>query len=456
MGKRIHFIAIGGSAMHNLAIALHLQGYQVSGSDDEIFDPARKRLMQYGLFPEQEGWFPDRISEGLDAVILGMHARADNPELVRARQLGLKIFSYPEYLYHQSAQKTRVVIGGSHGKTTITAMILHVLGQCGVDADYMVGAQIEGFDVMVRLGGKDGVMVMEGDEYLSSALDPRPKFHLYKPHIALLTGIAWDHINVFPTFEVYLDQFRKFIHLIEPGGTLLYCKDDALLDSVCREEAGKDLVLLPYSLPDYEIKGNQLICYHNEKPFAVQVFGRHNLLNISGAQLVCKQMGISGERFFQAVSTFKGAGRRLEKVCEQQDLVVFRDFAHAPSKVLATNTAVREWYPGRRLIACVELHTFSSLNASFVQQYRDSLALADDAFIFYSPDALRLKRMPALHETDIVMAFGKPGVRVFTDPRLLKSAITECLITRPAALLMMSSGSFAGLDMNEFCPNREV
>lgn len=448
----IHFIAIGGSAMHNLAIALHKKGYKVSGSDDEIFDPSRRRLLQYGLLPEAYGWFPEKIHKGLEAVILGMHARSDNPELLRAKEMGLKVFSYPEYLYEQSKDKTRVVVGGSHGKTTITSMILHVLQHHKIDTDYMVGAQLEGFEVMVRLTEAAPFMIMEGDEYLSSPIDRRPKFHLYRPHIALLSGIAWDHINVFPTFENYLDQFRQFFQVIEENGKLIYCADDPELRKLCEEDLPPGLNLYPYGLPDFEIRDGKTYALYQDKKYSLSIFGRHNLLNLNGARLVCQQLGVSNELFYEAMETFKGASNRLEKIFEQDGTVIFRDFAHAPSKLKATTAAVKEQYPQKTVVACMELHTFSSLNQAFLDQYAGSMDAADVALVYFSPHALQMKKLPDLDPETVRKAFGKEGLEVFTDTALL-SARLEKLGQREACFLFMSSGNFGGLNLNEFARN---
>lgn len=446
---RVHFIAIGGSAMHNLAIALHKKGVVVSGSDDEIFDPSKKRLSQYGLLPEPYGWYPEKIREDLDAVILGMHARADNPELARARELNLRIYSYPEYLYEQSKNKTRIVIGGSHGKTTITAMVLHVMQTHQIKTDYMVGAQLEGFDVMVALSDEAPFMVIEGDEYLSSPLDPRPKFHIYKPHIALISGIAWDHINVFPSFEMYLDQFRRFIHCIEDHGKLIYCTDDELVKAICEEEATDAICLYPYHTPGYRLEGGKVVIPHKGKNYEVQVFGQHNLQNLAGARLVCLQLGITDDMFFEAIGSYKGASRRLEKVYQNKELVVFRDFAHAPSKIKASTQAVREFHPGKKLIACMELHTYSSLNEHFLRHYKGSLDMADEAIVFYDPHAVRLKKLPELDPGLIIKAFDRPDLKVFTSVNSLEKHITGMPLHN-ATYLFMSSGNFGGLSFNDF------
>ena len=455
---KVHFIAIGGSAMHNLAIALCQKGITVTGSDDEIFDPAKSRLEKYGLLPEAFGWHPERITPDLDAVVLGMHARIDNPELLRAQELGLKIYSYPEYLYEQSKDKLRIVVGGSHGKTTTTAMILHVLAKCGIEADYMVGAQLKGFEVMVRLSHTAKVMVIEGDEYLTSPIDRRPKFHLYKPNVAIITGIEWDHINVFPTFDIYREQFSKFIDLIEPfthssaltgtspnlgeelKGTLIYCDEDAEVHRVAVENQRTDIQKLPYVCPEHRVENG--ITYIGNT--ALQVFGHHNLLNMTAARLACRQVGVTDEQFDEAISTFEGASKRLELVKKNDSCAVYKDFAHAPSKLRATIHAMREQYPDRRLVACMELHTFSSLTQEFLQQYAHSMDEADVRYVYFSQHALQLKKLPPLDPEEVRRAFGD-NVEVFTDSAAMVAKV-KAMEWKNSNLLMMSSGNFDGID----------
>ncbi len=443
---RVHFIAIGGSAMHNLAIALCQKGITVTGSDDEIFDPAKSRLEKYGLLPESFGWHPERITPDLDAVVLGMHARIDNPELLRAQELGLKIYSYPEYLYEQSKDKLRIVIGGSHGKTTTTAMILHVLAHCGIEADYMVGAQLKGFEVMVRLSHTAKVMVIEGDEYLTSPIDRRPKFHLYKPNVAIITGIEWDHINVFPTFDIYREQFSKFIDLIEPNGTLVYCDEDAEVHRVAVENQRTDIQKLPYVCPEHVVDNGvtYLRTPNSELRTPLMVFGHHNLLNLTAARLACRQVGVSDVQFDEAISTFEGASKRLELVKKSDSCAVYKDFAHAPSKLRATIHAMREQYPDRRLVACMELHTFSSLTQEFLLQYAHSMDEADVRYVYFSQHALQLKKLPPLDPEEVRRAFGG-DVEVFTDSAAMVAKV-KAMEWKNANLLMMSSGNFDGID----------
>ncbi len=447
--QRVHFIAIGGSAMHNLAIALHKKGYQVSGSDDEIFEPSKSRLAKYGLLPEKNGWDPQRITPALDAIILGMHAREDNPELIRAQELGIKIFSYPEFLYEQSKNKKRVVVGGSHGKTTITAMILHVLNQLHIDCDYMVGAKLDGFEVMVKLTEEAGIMVIEGDEYLTSPIDRRPKFHLYKPDIAILTGIAWDHINVFPTFDIYVDQFRKFIELINPEGALVYCELDEHLRKLVPQTAPQ-LKKLAYGIPEYTIdeKGQTFLVHNNEKT-PLKIFGEHNLMNLNGARLVCNELGISNQNFYHAISSFKGASNRLELIAENENTKVFKDFAHSPSKLKATTNAVKQQFKNKQLVACMELHTFSSLNADFLGQYAGAMDLADIAIVYFSRHAIEHKKLKMISPEDVKRGFARKDLLVFTDSQELQDYL-KSIDYSDKNLLIMTSGNLDGVDLKSF------
>jgi UDP-N-acetylmuramate: L-alanyl-gamma-D-glutamyl-meso-diaminopimelate ligase len=446
---KVHFIAIGGSAMHNLAIALKKKGYDVTGSDDEIFEPAKSRLTNYWILPEKEGWNADKITADLDAVILGMHAKADNPELIRAKELGLKIYSYPEFLYEQSKDKTRIVIGGSHGKTTITAMVLHVLNLCGVDCDYMVGAQLEGFEVMVRLTDSAKYMILEGDEYLSSPDDRRPKFHLYKPDIALISGIAWDHINVFPTFENYVEQFITFIKLISDDGTLIYNIEDKVVNKITNEESGiRNIKKIPYSLPEFKIIKDVTNIIYNGASYPLKIFGKHNLSNLEGARCVCNQLRISNEEFYKSIGTFKGASKRLEIVTSNSDSTIFKDFAHSPSKLEATTKAVKEQFPERELVACLELHTYSSLNPEFLPHYKGCMDSADTAIVYFNPHALAIKKLPPLTVEQVQKHFANDELLVFNDSGMLKEYLVS-IDWKNKNLLMMSSGDFDGMDIKE-------
>jgi len=442
----VHFIAIGGAAMHNLAIALHNKGYQVTGSDDTIFNPSKSRLEAKGLLPESFGWFPEKISSSLDAIVLGMHAKADNPELLKAQELGLKIYSYPEFLYEQSKNKTRVVIGGSHGKTTITSMILHVMHFHNRDVDYMVGAQLEGFDVMVKLTEANDFMVLEGDEYLSSPIDMRPKFHLYKPNIALLSGIAWDHINVFPTYENYVDQFKIFVDSIVKGGSITYNAEDAEVARVV-EDSENTIRKLPYYTPEYTVENGETLLETPEGPLPIEIFGKHNLNNLAGAKWICQHMGIDEDDFYEAIATFKGASKRLEKIAESKTSVAYKDFAHSPSKVSATTQAVKAQYEDKTVIACLELHTYSSLNAEFLKEYKGALDAADVAVVFYSPHAVEIKKLDAVSHVQIANAFERDDLIIYTNPEEFKTFLFSQDFNNKA-LLLMSSGNYGGLDFD--------
>lgn len=442
----IHFIAIGGSAMHNLALELYKKGYHITGSDDEIFEPSKSRLQNAGLLPEKWGWYPEKITRQLDAVILGMHAREDNPELQKARELGLQIFSYPEYLYEQTKDKKRVIVGGSHGKTTTTSMIMHVLRTCGMEFDYMVGALLEGFDTMTHLSHESKIAVFEGDEYLSSPIDMRPKFHHYHPNIAILTGIAWDHMNVFPTFDNYVEQFAIFIEKIKENGTLIYFGKDENIRSITNR-ALPSVKQVAYDTFPHIIKGDQTYLNLNgETP--IEIFGLHNLQNISAAYLACKELGISDADFLRGISTYKGAAKRLQKIAENKKTTVYLDFAHSPSKLQATIQAVREQYSNRKLIACMELHTFSSLNADFLPQYKNTMDQADEAIVFFNPEVVIHKRLPAISPEDVKRGFNNKDLKVYTDNReLLARLSTEDYSN--SVLLIMTSGDFSGINLKE-------
>ena len=444
---KIHFIAIGGSAMHNLAIALHNKGYQVTGSDDTIHDPSKSRLEKRGLLPKEFGWFPEKITQHLDVIILGMHAKKDNPELLQAQDMGLKIYSYPEFLYEQSKDKTRVVIGGSHGKTTITSMILHVLAYNDRSVDYMVGAQLEGFETMVHLTKENEFIVLEGDEYLSSPVDRRPKFHLYKPNIALLSGIAWDHINVFPTFEGYIEQFRIFTDSLTNGGIMVYNEEDAILKEVV-ESSSHTIKKYSYSTPLHTIENGITLIDTPDGQMPLEIFGDHNLQNLAGAKWICQHMGIDEDDFYEAISSFTGASKRLEKIVESKETVVFKDFAHSPSKVQATTEAVKKQYAQKDLIACLELHTYSSLNAEFLGEYKGALDKADKAVVFYSPHAVKIKQLDAVTKEQIAQAFDRDDLIIYTDPEDFKAFVFS-LDLKNKAIILMSSGNYGGLDFED-------
>lgn len=433
--------------MHNLALALHQKGYEITGSDDAIYEPSLSRLKKYDILPEKFGWFPEKLDNSIDAVILGMHAREDNLELKKAEELGLKIYSYPEFLYEQSKDKTRVVIGGSHGKTTITAIILHVLHYHNREIDYMVGAQLEGFENMVHLTSENDFILLEGDEYLSSTLDRRPKFHLYKPNIALLSGISWDHINVFPTYEVYREQFQIFVDSIVSGGIIVYNEEDPAVVKIV-EETLNQIRKHSYSTPQYRVENNITVLDTPEGEMPIELFGYHNINNLAGAKWICQHMGVDEDDFYEAVSSFKGASKRLEKILEQKQTTVYKDFAHSPSKVAATTKAVREQFPQRKMFACLELHTFSSLSPRFITQYQNSLDPADEAVVYFSPEVLENKKMAPLTPSQIREAFQNEDLLIFTNAKEFETYLKD-LEYNNAVVLLMSSGNYGGLNFEK-------
>lgn len=434
--------------MHNMALALHEKGFMVSGSDDEINEPSRGRLQKAGLLPAAVGWFPEKLDSGIDAVILGMHARADNPELIRAKELGLKIYSYPEYIYEATRDKTRIVIGGSHGKTTITAMILHVMQACEVETDYLVGAQLQGFTTMVRLSNTARFAVIEGDEYLASPIDRRPKFHLYHPHIAVISGIAWDHINVFPTFDLYKEQFATFIRLIEPGGFLAYCGEDKVLTELVRSGEENTVKKVAYGIPAHAIRDGITYLLTTAGDVPLNVFGEHNLMNLEAARLVCAQVGIGSKQFYGAIRSFTGAAKRLELVHRQGSFSLYKDFAHSPSKLKATIAAVKAQFGQRKVVACMELHTFSSLTAEFLEHYRGAMDDADEAIVYFNPHTIAHKKLQAISVEQVQNAFARPDIKVMIDSHQLIDYLTSHSWSN-SVLLMMSSGNFDGVDFKQ-------
>lgn len=441
----IHFIAIGGSAMHNLAIALHKKGFNITGSDDEIFEPSKSRLQQYGLLPQKTGWDTANIHKQLDAVILGMHARIDNPELKKAQELNIPIYSYPEYIYEQSKEKKRVVIGGSHGKTTITSMIMHVLKECKFDFDYMVGAQLSGFETMVKLTHKAPVIILEGDEYLSSPIDKRPKFHLYHPHIAVISGIAWDHVNVFPTFENYCNQFSKFIQLIKPNGTLFYSQEDTTIKNIIPQNT-KNIKITPYTAHKQETIDGKHYLISEKNKYEIKIFGQHNMQNIQAAKNVCIELGINEGSFYKAIQTFKGANKRLQNIAESKNVIIYQDFAHSPSKLKATLQAIHDTYNDKKIIACIELHTFSSLQKSFLTEYANTMNAADIGMVYFNPHVLEHKKLPPLSTDEVKQSFNNNKLLVFNhSSELIQKLKTE--IQPNSVVLLMSSGNFDGVNI---------
>jgi len=446
--KKIHFIAIGGAIMHQLALALQRQGYMVTGSDDEINDPAKSNLAAKGLLPNQFGWFPERITGDLDAIVLGMHAKADNPELIKAKELGIPVYSFPQYVYEVSKNKKRVVVAGSHGKTTITSMIMHILKHNGITFDYLVGARVAGFDQSVQLTDAP-IIVLEGDEYPASVEEKRPKIFFYHPHISVLSGVAWDHINVFPTYDIYFNQFEQYLQGMEPGTKVFYNNEDTEVQRVIRT-AGLNTDAKPYQTPPFHYESGIPVMDTKDGPVKVAVFGRHNLLNMQAAIDVCMELGISEKDCYAAIASFTGAARRLEKVKEEKDLLVYRDFAHAPSKLRATLDAVREAYADHHLVACFELHTFSSLNEKFLSEYAHSMDAADDAIVFFSHHALNMKGLPPLTPATVQQYFQRNDVMVIDEKTSLENTVREKISGKgkPVFLLLMSSGTFDGIDWN--------
>lgn len=433
--------------MHNLAIALKRKGTHVTGSDDEIFEPSKSRLAKEGILPEKIGWDPSLISDKIDAIILGMHARKDNPELVRAQELGLKIYSYPEFIYSQTKDKIRIVVGGSHGKTTITSMLLHAMNRLGMKTDFLVGALLEGFDCMVQLSDAKYI-VIEGDEYLSSPIDLTPKFHWYAPHYAIISGIAWDHINVFPTFEMYVDQFKIFTDKIEPNGALVYYIGDPEMKKMI-PSIRKDIKLFPYDCPEYSVE-NGITCIESERrKYPLQVFGKHNLQNLNAAKLILNQLGVDDNSFYSAMNNFKGAAKRLEQIASNNSCTAYKDFAHSPSKLKATVAAVKEQFPTRKLIACMELHTFSSLKKDFLPQYKNCMIGADEAYVYFSPEVVHHKKLEDISADLVRDSFASSNVRVFTNSNELTNHL-RALKWENSNLLLMSSGNFDGVDLNAF------
>lgn len=443
--KRVHLISIGGAVMHNMALALAQKGYVVTGSDDEIYEPAKSRLAKANLLPENIGWDAERINNDIDAIILGMHAKKDNPELIKAQQLNLKIYSFPEFMYNQTQDKLRIVVGGSHGKTTTTAMILHVLKKQNILFDYLVGSQLAGFDTMVGFDPKSKIAVFEGDEYLTSPIDLRPKFHVYKANIGIITGIAWDHMNVFPTWENYQLQFKIFAESLPQNGALIYAQEDKVLDDLIGSTQIKAKII-PYSTPKFTVNNGVVAIQTANENIALKIFGSHNLQNMMAALNACKYCGVSESDFFYAMQSFTGTAKRLETLFENENCKIIRDFAHAPSKLKATVNAVRELYENRKLIAIYELHTFSSLNKDFLPEYANTMQQADVAAVFYSEHALSMKKMPNLNKQEVAQAFGN-NVQVFTDKNALKKFI-EQHFTGNENLLLMSSGTFDNMDLN--------
>lgn len=445
--QHFHFIAIGGAVMHQLASHLKNQGNTITGSDDAIYEPAKSNLKKLGLMPDLVGWFPEKITGDIDAIILGMHAKADNPELIKAQELGLKIYSFPEFVFEQCKNKTRIAVAGSHGKTSITSMIMHMLRVNNKEFDYLVGAKLDGFDFMVKTSETAPLMVIEADEYLTSPLDLRSKFLHYHPHIAIISGIAWDHINVFPTFDEYLETFKKFILSIQPNGYLIYNADDKELEKMVND-VNPTIHLIPYHSFAFKTIDDESILMFNKNEFPVNVFGSHNFANLKSAFEAGKIIGLGETEILHSFQTFQGAAKRLEKIHDDKKkrLTIFRDFAHAPSKVKATVKAVRERYANRKIIAVFELHTYSSLQENFIEHYAHSLDAADIRILFLDEEALKIKNKQDLDETWLKEQFADESIIVFKDVADLKSKINS-ETTDDCVILLMSSGNFGGMNL---------
>jgi UDP-N-acetylmuramate: L-alanyl-gamma-D-glutamyl-meso-diaminopimelate ligase len=442
----IHFISIGGTVMHNLAIALHQKGHTVTGSDEEIYEPSRSRLKMHGLLPE-EGWDPDRIHAGLDAVILGMNARKNNRELKKAQELGIKIYSFPEYLYEQSQNKKRIVIGGSHGKTTITAMVMHVLNENGMNYDYLVSSGITCFDSVVRLSDDAPFIILEGDEYLSSAIDRTPTFHQYHPHMTLLSGIAWDHMNVFPTFESYKKQFHKFLRIATGGGKVFFYDGDPVLGEVV-DRSHWSLLKIPYGEHPFRVEDERFVLKTKYGSVPLNVIGRHNMQNIMGAMMICRDLGVEDHRFYSAIQNFKGIDKRQQLLANGGSRSVFLDYAQAPPAIEATVSAFRETYRDQKLVTCLELHSYSSLNMEYMPLYNGSLKEADRAMVYYNPSVVKQKRLPEPSPQEIRRHFGKEELEVYNDSAQLEHDLKN-LEENTCILLLMTSGTFSGMDLHE-------
>lgn len=441
---QLHFIAIGGSAMHSLALAMHRLGHRVTGSDDAIFDPSKTKLEQANLLPDTLGWHPEKLNNEIDVVLLGMHAKADNPELIMAQALGLKIQSYPEFLASMCKEKSTVVVAGSHGKTTITAMVLHVLNYHGVSTDFMIGAPVPAVTETLSISDENDFILLEGDEYLSSAIDSQPKFLWYKPEIALISGIAWDHVNVFPTFEDYISQFEKFIYSIVEGGVLFYNEEDKELKSLV-ENCSHPVKKIPYGTPEHTVDNGITYLNTSEGSLPLSVFGTHNLMNLAGARWISQLMGVDVSDFYEAIPSFTGAAKRMERLAKGKTAILFKDFAHAPSKVSASAKAVKSQFSRHKIKVCLELHTYSSLDATFIKQYKDSLTAADEAIVFYDPEALKIKNRAPIDPDAIKKAFNHSSIEVITEAKVLQKELFEQEYVN-YLLVMMSSGNFGDLD----------
>lgn len=448
--SKYHFIAIGGAVMHQLALHLKQEGHEISGSDDAIFEPAKSNLEKAGILPENIGWNDTVITPDIDAIILGMHAKADNPELLKAQDLNLKIYSFPEFFYEQCKAKVRIAVAGSHGKTSITSMLMHLFKNHDAKFDYLVGAKLDGFQYMVNSASNNEYAIIEADEYLTSPLDLRSKFLHYYPNIAIISGIAWDHINVFPAYDSYLETFRKFIQSIKKDGYLIYNNNDDELVNLIKSIDTTHVQLIPYCSLASEVIDENVYIKYNDKSYKINVFGTHNLSNLNAAFEVGKIVGFSEESILKSFETFSGAAKRLENVFDDKErrISIYRDFAHAPSKVIATVNAVREKYQNRKIIAFLELHTYSSLQENFIEQYANSLAKADVKFLYIDEEALKIKNKEKFDAQWLKKQFNDETIIVVED----KNDILELIkneLENNSVLLLMSSGNLGGLDIQQ-------
>ena len=441
---KIHFIAIGGSIMHSLAIQLKKNGHIITGSDDVIREPSKSNLNHYDILPAKEGWCSKKISTDLDMVILGMHAKKNNPELLEAQKYNIPVISFPEFIFNSSKYKKRVVIAGSHGKTTITAMIIHVLNEYNIKFDYLLGAKIDALENQVKLDDSK-LIIIEGDEYFSSAIDLKPKFMHYDPDVLVVSGVSWDHINVFPTKSSYESAFSKLLnHVIEKNGKIFYYTHDLFLQ---KSLSAYNQLSQSYDSPRYIIKKGQFILVHKNENIPLNIFGKHNMENMEAARQVCQEIGVCESDFYKSIKNFKGASRRLNLIKEiENHSAVYYDFAHSPSKVFATVNAVKELYPDRFLIGCLELHTYSSLNVDFIPNYLNTLNNCSESWLYFDEQELQRKGFAKLDRKFLLRAFNHPNMTIINNKKLLRQKINQIELDN-TNLLLMSSGNFSGLDI---------
>lgn len=436
---RIHFIAIGGAIMHNLAIDLHKNGHTISGSDDQIFEPSFSKLKKYSLMPKNLGWNADFITDEIDLIILGMHAKEDNLELKKALELGLKIQSFPEFVASQITDKKRVAIAGSHGKTSTTAMLMHILKDNNFEFDYLVGSELPGYESMVKLSNAP-LIVIEADEYLSSKLDQRPKFLWYKPQLSVITGIAWDHINVFPTFELYKKAFTDFIDSHQADSSIFFYQFDEELSKIINNSTYK---CRPYTELTAKNQGQySIVLDNNEEEYYFPFFGNHFLQNASAAIHLAMELGLNQKDIYKALESFPGSAKRLELVWANDQLFIYRDFAHSPSKVMATIKAFSRQFKDYQVFFVFEPHTFSSQQIDFIQHYNKCFEDLN-AYIFMDKKAFALKNKPMLSGPDIENAFGTNSI-LNSATELMKEIRKSSQKSKKTVWVLMSSGNMGG------------